>query len=69
MRGEAAIGEQQSVAAGLPQRQHHAHHRVTHVIADRAAAEGQAAENAGCPLDRGQPKTRRAIFGTQGKQL
>ena len=52
MGGESAVREQQTVAAVSAQRQHHAHHRVTHVVADGASTKSQAAENAGGPFQR-----------------
>ena len=44
IRGIAAIGEKQPVPAALAQRFDHAGDGMAHIIADRPAAEGQAAE-------------------------
>ncbi len=49
---EAPVGEEEAVAAFLAQPVDHRDDRVAHIIGDRAAAEGEAAEYRCGPVDR-----------------
>ena len=52
MRGIAAVGEHQRLAALVAQLLDHRSDGVAHVIANRPAAKGQAAKGGDRPVDR-----------------